>query len=148
MPESLVKEIVIDATPEEVWPFLTEARKFARWMGQTVQLDARPGGAHRIAVSPDHIVEGEFVSLTPFTNVVFTFGWVGDDSTVPVGSSTVEITLLAHTSGTLVRLEHSGLPEGGAANHSDGWEHYLARLAIVAAGGDAGKDPWELDGAS
>jgi HipA-like kinase len=33
-----------------------------------------------------------------------------------------------------------------AGKHAHGWEHYLARLAVTAAGGDPGRDPW-LDGA-
>ena len=29
----LIREIVIDATPETIWPFLTEAGKHVEWIG-------------------------------------------------------------------------------------------------------------------
>lgn len=42
---------------------------------------------------------------------------------------------------TRVRLRHSGLPDDNAvAQHTQGWDHYLDRLAVVASGGDAGPD--------
>jgi hypothetical protein len=40
-----------------------------------------------------------------------------------------------------VRLTHSGLPnEEERAGHEKGWNHYLGRLKIAAAGGDPGPD--------
>jgi len=59
------------------------------------------------------------------------------------GGSTVEVTLIPEGAGTRVRLAHRGLPsEDSQAGHRHGWDHYMPRLAIVAAGGDAGADPW------
>jgi activator of Hsp90 ATPase-like protein len=60
---------------------------------------------------------------------------------VPPGSSRVEITVEADGDETVVRLLHHGLPDGAAEQHGDGWDHFLPRLAIVAAGGEAGPDP-------
>ena len=41
----------------------------------------------------------------------------------------------------------AGLPSQEAIEkHAHGWDHYLARLAVAAGGGDPGRDPW-LDGA-
>ncbi len=62
---------------------------------------------------------------------------------VPPGSSLVEIDLIEQPDGTLVRLTHSGLPNAEqCASHSEGWAHYLGRLAAVAAGRDPGPDPF------
>jgi hypothetical protein len=48
--------------------------------------------------------------------------------------------------GTTLRFVHRDLPSTEAAqSHAHGWDHYLERLRIAAAGGDAGRDPW-LDG--
>ena len=60
---------------------------------------------------------------------------------MPPGSSLIEIDLLEHEGGTLLRLTHSGLPDAElCAAHEQGWTHYLARLAVAAAGGDPGPD--------
>ncbi|MEU4039925.1 SRPBCC family protein [Streptomyces collinus] len=78
---------------------------------------------------------------------------------VPPGSSTVEITLEPVPEGTLLRLVgwsagrlvgwsagrlvHRDLPSPEAcAAHEEGWTHYTGRLALAAAGGDPGPDPW------
>ena len=43
---------------------------------------------------------------------------------------------------TIVRVVHSRLPSDSANGHAAGWDHYLPRLEIAAAGGDPGADPW------
>ena len=51
------------------------------------------------------------------------------------------MTLEPIETGTRVRLVHRDLPtEESIAAHSHGWDHYIARLAIAAAGGDPGED--------
>ena len=52
------------------------------------------------------------------------------------------MTLTPDGDGTLVRLRHLDLPEESRATHSEGWDLYLARLAIAAAGGDPGPEPY------
>ena len=65
------------------------------------------------------------------------------ESAVPPGSSTIEVELTPEGDGTSVRFLHRDLPSAeSAASHSHGWDHYLPRLEIAAAGGDAGEDPW------
>ena len=51
---------------------------------------------------------------------------------------------MAHGDGTLLRFTHRDLPNADAvASHAHGWDHYLERLALAAAGGDPGTDPWQ-----
>jgi uncharacterized protein YndB with AHSA1/START domain len=80
------------------------------------------------------------VEVVPYTRVVFTWGWEG--SALPPGSTTVEITLTPAGNETIVRLRHTGLPAPLADTHREGWEHFMGRLAIAAAGGNPGRDPW------
>ena len=84
--------------------------------------------------------------------IVFSWGWELPDNPMPPGSSTVEIELEPDGpdgSATIVRLTHRGLPVPPLREqHRLGWEHYLERLAEVAAGGDPGPDPWVLTGPS
>jgi hypothetical protein len=42
--------------------------------------------------------------------------------------------------GTLLRLVHTGLPLPAVDLHRDGWNHFLDRLGVRAAGGDPGPD--------
>jgi hypothetical protein len=64
-------------------------------------------------------------------------------SKVAPGSTTIEIELIPNEGGTTLRFSHRGLPsEESAQSHAHGWDHYLDRLVVAAAGGDPGVDPW------
>ncbi len=141
---SVRREIAIAASPETVWAFLVDPGKAVRWMGLWANLDPRPGGQYRVEIIPGSVASGEFVEVQPPHRLVYTWGWEpGSGSTVPPGSTTVEFELIPDGQGTLLRLTHRSLPDrASTASHGRGWEHYLARLAAVAAGGDPGTDPW------
>ena len=55
-------------------------------------------------------------------------------------STEVEITLTPDGDKTRVRLVHRGLPDDAVGDHTQGWDHYLDRLAVVVAGGVVGPD--------
>jgi len=60
---------------------------------------------------------------------VFTWGW-DRHPTLPPGSTTVEISLVADGAGTILRLRHSGFPsEADRRQHADGWKIYLGNLS-------------------
>jgi uncharacterized protein YndB with AHSA1/START domain len=136
----LIREIVIDATPETIWPFLIEPDRHVEWMGTAAEIDPRPGGIYRVLVGGEHQSAGEFVEVVPKEKVVLTFGWDEKDHPIPAGSTTLEISLHREGDKTRVRLVHSGLPADAVADHTQGWTHYLDRLAIATTGGDAGPD--------
>jgi uncharacterized protein YndB with AHSA1/START domain len=136
----LVREIMIDATPETIWPFLTEPTKHVEWLGTTAEIDPRPGGAYRVLVGGQHPSLGEYVEVEPFEKVVFTFGWDEPGHPIPPGSTTIEISLHPEGDKTRVRLVHRGLPDDALGDHGEGWQHYLGRLAIAATGGNPGPD--------
>ena len=46
----LEREIMIDATPETIFPLLTTTEGMLRWEGTEGEIDARPGGVYRILV--------------------------------------------------------------------------------------------------
>jgi uncharacterized protein YndB with AHSA1/START domain len=136
------RTVTIAASPETVWEFFVDPQKATRWMGMTAELDARPGGAYRSEVIPGHTAAGEFVEVDPPHRLVFTWGWEGEGA-VPPGSSTIEVELTPEGDGTRLHFVHRDLPSAeSVASHGHGWDHYLARLEIAAAGGDPGEDPW------
>jgi uncharacterized protein YndB with AHSA1/START domain len=135
------REIRIAAPPEIVFRFFIDPKRMVRWKGTSAELDPRPGGIYRVNVTGRDVAQGVYQEVVPNSRVAFTWGWEGN-STVPPGSSTVEITLVPDGDGTIVRLRHSGLPPKDRAGHAEGWEHFLARLVVAAGGGDPGPDPW------
>jgi uncharacterized protein YndB with AHSA1/START domain len=138
--------VTIEASPETIFPFFTDEELWSQW-GGVGTLDPRPGGIFRSAVNATHIARGEFLAVEPPHRVVFTWGWEGEESTVPPGSSTVEVTLTPAGERTTVRLIHRDLPSPEHADsHTTGWNHYLARLQVLGMGGDPGPDPWAQRG--
>jgi uncharacterized protein YndB with AHSA1/START domain len=89
----LMREVVVDASPATIFPYLTRPELHLRWMGTEAELDARAGGAYRVNVGGVHPSLGEFVEVVPDEKVVFTFGWDEPDHPIPAGSTEVEITL-------------------------------------------------------
>lgn len=141
-PTALEHEIWIAARPETVFPFFTDPAKLIRWKGLNATLVARAGGVYRVDINGRDIVRSEYLEVTPYRRVVFTWGWEGDNSPLPPGASTVEVDLIADGQGTRVRLRHNGLPDGALRQrHAQGWDHYLARLQVLAEGRDPGPDP-------
>jgi uncharacterized protein YndB with AHSA1/START domain len=136
------RTLSIAASPETVWEFFVDPDKLRRWKGIGAELDPRPGGIYRCEVIPGHTALGEFVELDPPRRLVFTWGWDGQEA-VPPGMSTIEVELTPEGDGTSLRFVHKDLPGAEqVASHAHGWDHYLDRLEIAAAGGDPGEDPW------
>jgi len=138
------REIRIEAAPETVFPFFTDPEKIVRWIGVGATLDPRPGGVFQLETIMDYQLAGEYQEVEPFRRVVFSWGYGNfpeEPNPLPVGSTTVEVELVPDGADTIVRLTHR-VPAELADFHAMGWENYLARLAIVATGGDPGPDPF------
>jgi len=134
-------EVRIEASPETVFQYFVDPEKIVRWMGMTADLDPRPGGVFNVKVTPPFDAVGEFKEIEPPRFVSFTWGWEGGP--VAPGSSLVSVTLTPDGSGTILSLEHSGLPDDEQiTSHREGWDHYLVRLQAAATGDDPGVDPW------
>ena len=139
---ALERTISIAASPETVWEFFVDPEKLTRWKGMKADLDPTPGGIYRCEVIPGHTARGEFVELDPPHRLVFTWGWE-NESAVPPGTSTIEVELTPEGNGTSLHFVHRDLPSAESVeSHAHGWDHYLPRLEIAAAGGDPGEDPW------
>jgi uncharacterized protein YndB with AHSA1/START domain len=130
----------IAAPRADVYRHLTDSVRWARWQGQSAEVEPLPGGRFRLEMANGATAEGRFIELVPDQRVTFSWGWRGSP-TVPPGSSTVDIELVPDGEGTLVRLTHRGLPAEERTIHLMGWEMYLPRLGVAATGGDPGPEP-------
>ena len=98
------KEVRIAARPETIFSFFTDPALMVKWKGIEATLDPKPGGVYRVSINGRDVASGAYVEVVPHTRVVFTWGWEGEGSAVPPGTSTVEITLVPDGAETIVRL--------------------------------------------
>jgi uncharacterized protein YndB with AHSA1/START domain len=136
-------EVVVRAAPDEVYRWFVEPRLLVRWLGIDALLEPQPGGSFRFEIMDGEWCSGSYVELVPGRRVIFTWGWDSGAIPVPPGSSTVEVDLLDHADGTLVRLVHRDLAPEARELHADGWSRFLPRLAAAAARRDPGPMPAE-----
>ncbi|MDG0866188.1 SRPBCC family protein [Candidatus Lucifugimonas marina] len=137
---SLTRQITIEAPAATVFKYLIDPDLMCTWMGQACVFEPFEGGEYRCEINENIVAGGKVLEVVQDEKIVYTFGWEGGENPVTVGSSRVEITLEESGGSTLVNLFHSELV-AAVEEHGGGWDHYLARLAIAAAGGDAGPDP-------
>ena len=133
--DTIERTITIAARPETVFNLLTDPARMTEWMGRSVAAEPRPGGLIRVDYNGFDVMRGEFVEVTPYSRVVYTFGWesLAADRLRP-GASTVEFSLSPEGDGTILRLVHRGLPELARPGHDEGWEMFLTQLAARASG--------------
>ena len=129
----------IKARPAAVYAYLTDSEKWARWQGESAEIEARVDGAFRMTMGNGAIAEGRFLELIPDRRVRFTWGWHGSQ-TVPPGSSEVTIDLVDDGGITVLTLIHDGLGGNDIPSHTAGWDHYMPRLVALAEGRDPGPD--------
>jgi len=130
----------IEASPVDVFPYLTDAKLLTRWMGDHAALEPTIDGEYTVDIN-GYPIRGRFLAVEPPERVVFSWGVAGNDA-FPAGSTTVEITLTPDGDGTVLDLVHRDLPAEELPKHDVGWTHFLERLAIAATGRDPGPDPW------
>lgn len=138
--DTFTTSVRIEASPAEVFPYLTDPELVVRWMGDWADLQPKPGGPLALDVNGVPI-RGEYLVVEPPHRLVFTWGALGSDVLAP-GSTTVEILLRADGAGTVLELAHRDLPPEELPKHDVGWGHFLDRLVVAATGARPGPDPW------
>lgn len=129
----LISSVRIAAPPEIVFPYFTDPTLATKWIADTANLDARPGGIFAIDVRGNP-ARGTFVEVDAPHRVVFTWGVEGEAG-MPPGSTRVEVVLAADGNDTVVTLTHHDLPEGFRQSHQEGWAEFLGLLSESAAAG-------------
>ncbi len=139
--EDVVVGIEIAARPETVWLFLSDAERFASWIGAFAgaapapgtRIEPRVGGGVKVDYPHSGAAVGRILELEPPRRVLFSWGYEGGGQGIEPESTQVEITLRETPGGTFVELRHRGLPsEEARRGHRGGWTHYLTMLARSA----------------
>jgi uncharacterized protein YndB with AHSA1/START domain len=125
MSGAIVREIFIDATPEDVFPYFTDADKMVVWKAVSAEIDGVAGGDFRIDVTgAGHVARGAFLEIDAPRRVVFTWAWEAlEGNPADLAVSIVEVTSTPDGDGTRLRLVHSGVPERRRDRSARGWDH-------------------------
>ena len=134
--------IDINATPDQVFDHFVRPELLVRWMGDFARLEAVEGGVFSVDIN-GVLIRGHFVRVDRPRALEIAWGEGGSEA-MPPGATRLRVTFEARGATTRVELEHSGLVPVEAAKHSIGWPHFIERLAMAAAGGDPGADPWKV----
>ena len=151
VPESIEREILIDAPVETVWAIVTEPEHIARWLSNAAEIDLRPGG--------EMVLQFDRLPLPAVGNVErvepphrFAFRWVTpepdrdpsalDPSDRDKYSTLVEFLLRAEDERTVLRVVESGFASVAgteeqkaelAHRHEAGCGGFLGQLPQYAA---------------
>lgn len=142
VPETITREIDIDAPLDVVWGIVTEARHLVGWFSDEAEIDLRPGGAMVLTWHGHGTYRAVVETVEPPDT--FAFRWVRREGVEPVeGSSTlVVMTLTPNGAGTRLQVVESGFadlswPEHDQAQYAgenaDGWIVELDELRAYAA---------------
>lgn len=124
------KSIYLNATPEEVWDYLTDPEKLALWFhkpkvplteGEPLEMFGTESG--------DKLIWGKVKKMRKPDYLEYSF------TVKPMGDAVSRVcwTLEAVAGGTRLSLEHSGLPQGAAAFGltlalDKGWDDHIGRM--------------------
>ena len=114
--EAVEREVVLPASPEEVWPAVSQSEQISAWFGAVAQLDLRPGGRGvfrwRDGTERSVLVE----EVEPPRRLSFRwlpFQRTAANEIVTVPSTRVDITLEQVAEGTRLRVrEHPAFSPG------------------------------------
>ena len=95
LPFTLQRTVMIRATPDTVFRFFMDDRRWASWWGAGSTIDPRPGGRVRIRYPDGTEVSGDVVEIVSPRRLVFTYGYV-KGTPIPAGGSQVTIQLDVH----------------------------------------------------
>jgi uncharacterized protein YndB with AHSA1/START domain len=148
VPNSIEREVLIDAPVDVVWSIVTEPEHIGRWLSDSAEIDLRPGGDLVLKWDRLGVASGKVERVEP--PHVFSFRWVTPepdrDPSAQEGCFTlVEFVLRADGDGTLLRVVESGFASVDgteeqnaelAARHVSGWGGFLDHLSEYASNVD------------
>jgi uncharacterized protein YndB with AHSA1/START domain len=145
--DSIVTQIEIAAPPERVFQALTDAQQLKRWFGgpecpaKVWEMDAGPGGHYRYVTEKGAVVvnnvsqfecHGEIVEYDRPRVLAYT--WIANWHDDLTRRTIVRWELTPKSTGTLVKVTHSGLTQLPIArrDYTGGWPGVLEMLKKFA----------------
>jgi uncharacterized protein YndB with AHSA1/START domain len=148
VPNSIEREVLIQAPVEVVWSVVTEPEHLSGWLSDSAEIDLRPGGEMVLQFDRIGTARGTVERVEPPHS--FAFRWVTPepdrDLSAHEGNFTlVEFLLRSEGDDTLLRVTESGFAslhgieqENAelAERHLGGWGTFLDRLAGYLSAAD------------
>jgi uncharacterized protein YndB with AHSA1/START domain len=141
VPDTIRREILIDAPPRVVWSIVTEPQHLAGWFSDEAEIDLRPGGRMLLTWREHGAYEGRVETVEPPR--LLAFRWQTRERQFSETNSTlVVMTLEAEETGTRLRIVERGFaklpwPEEARARYADensrGWLTELDELREYVA---------------
>jgi uncharacterized protein YndB with AHSA1/START domain len=124
--ESVVRTVVLDASPERVWEAVTEAALLSEWLAPEVELEPHEGGAVVCRLEDGEERRGEVELVEEAERLAFSWHREG------LAPSRVELVLDAVADGTRLTVIETGLlPAGAPTLLAGAWAKALARLPLA-----------------
>jgi uncharacterized protein YndB with AHSA1/START domain len=123
-----------DFAPEEVWSALTEPDRLQRWLADVAEIDLRVGGRFVLRWNESdgaHVDDGKVRALEPGRLLELDWTYPGEPDSV------ARFELRPDGDGTVLVLDHRGLPPAAIAGYGAGWHSHLDSLEAHLAGREA-----------
>jgi uncharacterized protein YndB with AHSA1/START domain len=148
VPDSIEREVLIDAPVEVVWSIVTEPAHIGSWFSDSAEVDLRPGG--EFTLKWDQLGQASGTVERVERPHLFSFRWVSPEPDRDPGLregyfTLVEFVLRAEGEGTLLRVVESGFAslDGTeewnaelAERHRNGWGTFLEKLVEYVSTAD------------
>ncbi len=120
-----------DATPAEVWRFLTDPAALAGWLHAAVELEPRAGGTIILRfTNTDTTVQGRIARFDAPSVLEYTWRWADEPETLV----RFELRPNLAAPGTHLSLTHTRCDGAAVGEMAAGWHHHLELLAAQLAG--------------
>lgn len=123
-----------DAKPDEIWSALTEPERLGRWLADVAELELRVGGRFLLRWHESDATQetdGTILALEPNRLLELNWTYPGEPDSV------ARFELQPDGDGTVLILDHRGLPPGAIAGYGAGWHSHLDSLDAHLHGGQA-----------
>jgi uncharacterized protein YndB with AHSA1/START domain len=126
MPDSFTISTVLSVPPKRVYEAWMSSEQHGAFTGDTAEIEAKVGGAHRAFSG---YITGRTLELVPHRRIVQS--WRTTEFPEGSADSRLELTFEPVKGGTRLTLRHSRLPEGQGPQYEDGWkENYFVPMAV------------------